>query len=44
MNLKVREAVSNDYNDVSNFTIEVHNLHVNNKPDVYADINNPLLK
>ena len=44
MNLKVREAISNDYNDVSNLTIEVHNLHFKNRPDVYVDVNNPLLK
>lgn len=44
MNLKIREAVSNDYNDISNLNIEVHNLHVKNRPDVYVDINNPLSK
>lgn len=44
MNLAVREAVSNDYNDIANLTIEVHNLHLENRPDVYLDVNNPLLK
>lgn len=41
--LAVREAVSNDYFDISNLAIEVHNLHVKNRSDVYMDINNPLL-
>ncbi|PAB57392.1 GNAT family N-acetyltransferase [Anaeromicrobium sediminis] len=44
MNLKLREAISNDYIDISNLSIEVHNLHLKNRPDVYMDVNNPLLK
>jgi len=44
MNLKIREAMSNDYNQICNLNIEVHNLHVKNRPDVYVDINNPLSK
>lgn len=44
MNLKVREAISNDYIDISNLTIEIHNLHLKNRPDIYKDVNNPLLK
>ena len=34
MNLKVREAISSDYNDISKLNAEVHNLHVENRPDV----------
>ena len=44
MNLKVREAISNDYNEVSKLTIEVHKLHFKSRPDVYLNINNPLEK
>lgn len=44
MNFKIREAISNDYNAICKLTIEVHNLHVINRPDVFADVNNPLLK
>lgn len=44
MNLKVREAISSDYNDISKLNAQVHNLHVENRPDVFMDINNPLIK
>lgn len=44
MNLKVREAISSDYNDISKLDAQVHNLHVENRPDVFMDIDNPLLK
>lgn len=44
MNLKVREAISSDYNDISRLNAEVHNLHVENRSDVFTNINNPLLK
>mgnify|MGYP001563323256 CR=1 FL=1 len=44
MNLKVREAINSDYNDISKLNAEVHNLHVENRPDVFININNPLLK
>ncbi|MCB2358224.1 GNAT family N-acetyltransferase [Clostridium estertheticum] len=43
MNLKVREAISSDYIDISKLNTEVHNLHVKNRPDVF-NINNALLK
>lgn len=44
MNLKIREAIENDYIDISNFAREVHKLHVKNRPDIYSEIDNPLLK
>lgn len=44
MNLKVREAITNDYIDINHLSIEVHNLHLKNRPDIYMDVNNPLLK
>ena len=44
MNLKAREAISSDYKDISKLDAEVHNLHVENRPDVFMNINNPLLK
>lgn len=42
MNFLVREAVNEDYEGVSALTIEIHNLHVKNRPDVYEDVENPL--
>ena len=44
MNLKIREANNNDYNEVYKITMEVHKLHLKNRPDVYLDIDNPLGK
>lgn len=35
MNLRVREATENDYIDISNLIIEVHKLHVKNRPDIF---------
>ena len=44
MKLKIREAVLSDYIDVSKLVLEVHKLHVKNRPDVYVDTNTPLEK
>lgn len=44
MNLKVREAIVNDYIDISSLVLEVHNLHVKNRPDVFLEVDNPFLK
>ena len=44
MNLKIREAIENDYIDISNLAREVHKLHVKNRPDIYLEIDNPFLK
>lgn len=44
MNLKIREATINDYVDINSLVIEVHNLHVKNRPDVFVAVDNPLLK
>lgn len=44
MNLRVREATENDYIDISNLVREVHKLHVKNRPDIYLEVDNPLLK
>lgn len=44
MKLLIREAVDNDYLSINNLVNEVHNLHVKNRPDVYVNIDNPLLK
>jgi len=44
MNLKIREAKSNDYAEVCKLTMEVYKLHLENRPDVYLDIANPLEK
>lgn len=40
MNLKIREAIGNDYTDISSLVVEVHNLHVKNRPDVYLGVDN----
>lgn len=42
MELKVREAVASDYSEISNLVLEVHKLHVQNRPDVYVDVDNPV--
>ncbi|WP_202127811.1 GNAT family N-acetyltransferase [Clostridium sp. C2-6-12] len=42
MNFIIRKANSNDYMEVCKLTIEVHKLHLKNRPDVYLDIENPL--
>ncbi|MEY7999423.1 GNAT family N-acetyltransferase [Clostridium sp. Mt-5] len=44
MNLKVREAIANDYIHISNLVREVHKLHVKNRPDIYLEVDNPLMK
>ncbi|MDP4134176.1 MAG: GNAT family N-acetyltransferase [Bacillota bacterium] len=44
MNLKIREAIANDYISISNLVKEVHNLHVKNRPDVYLKVDNPFQK
>lgn len=44
MNLKVREGIVNDYDDIRNLVVEVHNLHVKSRPDVYLDVDNPFTK
>ncbi|WP_026487432.1 GNAT family N-acetyltransferase [Caldanaerobius polysaccharolyticus] len=44
MNLVIREAISDDYYDINNLAREVHKLHVKNRPDVFMDMDNPLLK
>ncbi|MCT4595883.1 MAG: GNAT family N-acetyltransferase [Anaeromicrobium sp.] len=44
MNFKIREGINSDYIDISNISIEVHNLHLENRPDVFRDVNNLLLK
>ncbi|MDK2828130.1 MAG: hypothetical protein PWP67_930 [Clostridium butyricum] len=41
MNIKIREATQNDYESISTLVKEVHSLHVKNRPDVYADVDNP---
>ncbi|WP_223814628.1 MULTISPECIES: GNAT family N-acetyltransferase [Thermoanaerobacterium] len=41
MNIKIREALFNDYESISILVKEVHSLHVKNRRDVYADVENP---
>jgi len=44
MNLKVREAVADDYAEINNLVVEIHNLHIKNRPDVYVDVATPLMR
>lgn len=44
MNLHVREAIITDYIEINNLVKEVHNLHVENRPDVYVNTDTPLIK
>jgi len=44
MDFKVREAVANDYIEINNLVVEVHNLHVKNRADVYIDVDTPLMR
>ena len=44
MNLIVREAITNDYINISSLVLEVHNLHVKNRSDVFLEADHPFLK
>jgi ribosomal protein S18 acetylase RimI-like enzyme len=44
MDLHVRDAVTSDYNEINNLVSEVHSLHVKNRPDVYIDVEPPMLE
>ncbi|GAB6169567.1 GNAT family N-acetyltransferase [Clostridium carnis] len=44
MNLKIREAIENDYINISNLVKEIHKLHVKNRPDIYLEVDNPLMR
>lgn len=41
MNFKVREAKKDDYAAVLKLALEVYKLHLNNRSDVYLDVENP---
>lgn len=44
MNYEIREANNHDYTGIAQLTMEVYNLHLKNRPDVYLEIENPLSK
>lgn len=44
MNLKIREALKSDYTGINNLVSEVHKLHVQNRPDVYIDVDTPIMR
>lgn len=44
MSFEIRGAVRQDFNDVCNLAIQVHDLHLKNRPDVYVDVDNSMLK
>lgn len=39
MDFNIRQAEAEDYNEISSLIMEVHKLHVLNRPDVYFDVN-----
>lgn len=44
MNLKIREGNMSDFEELNVLVLEVHKLHVKNRPDVYVDVDMPLSK
>ncbi len=44
MSFQIREATYEDYSAINNLIIEVHNLHCDHRPDVYAKVDTPLTK
>lgn len=42
MNLKIREGNMSDFEELNALVLEVHKLHVKNRPDVYVDVDIPL--
>ncbi|QTL97862.1 GNAT family N-acetyltransferase [Iocasia frigidifontis] len=44
MEVKIREANFEDYNEIKILMNQVHNLHCQNRPDIYVDTNEPLKK
>lgn len=44
MSIKIREAFASDYSALNNLVLEVHSLHVKNRPDVYLDVDTPLMR
>ena len=44
MSFQIREATYEDYSAINNLIIEVHNLHCDYRPDVYAKVDTPLTK
>lgn len=44
MELKIREANIDDYIGVKSLVFQVYKLHLENRPDVYVKIDNPLEK
>lgn len=44
MEVKIRDAIFEDYNEIKILMNQVHNLHCKNRPDIYIDTNEPLKK
>lgn len=44
VSFKVREAVCQDFIEICNLAIEVHQLHLENRPDIYVDVDNSMLE
>lgn len=44
MSIKIRETFASEYFALNNLVLEVHSLHVKNRPDVYVDVDTPLMR
>lgn len=44
VSFEIRGAVRQDFNDICNLAIQVHDLHLKNRPDVYVDVDNSMLE
>lgn len=44
MDLKIREANTGDYINICSLVTEVHNLHLNNRPDFFKNVDEPFSK
>lgn len=44
MSFKIREATVKDYNGIKELIMEVHKLHVQNRPDIYNDVKEVISK
>lgn len=44
METTIRQAVTSDFESINELVSEVHKLHVKNRPDVYVDVDTPMIK
>ena len=44
METQIRQAMISDFKSINELVSEVHKLHVKNRPDVYVDVDTPMIK